>query len=86
MAALVQAGWAASRKQGSLFQRRFHRWMRRLGERKANIAIARSVLETVYAILRDGQPYREPDPRAMHETERGGIMPDACAGLGPTRS
>jgi len=74
MAALVQAGWAASRKQGSLFQRRFHRWMRRLGERKANIAIARSVLETVYAILRDGQPYREPDPRAMHETERAKLV------------
>jgi transposase len=74
MAALVQAGWAAARKRGSLFQRRFHRWMRRLGERKANIAIARSLLETVYVMLRDGVPYREPDPAAMHETEKAKLI------------
>jgi hypothetical protein len=74
LAALVQAGWAAARKKGSLFQRRFHRWMRRLGERKANIAVARSVLETVYALLRDGLPYQEPDPQAMHETEKAKLV------------
>jgi transposase len=70
MAALVQAGWAAARKRDSSFQRKFHRWMKRLGERKANVAIARSLLETIYVMLRDGVPYQEPDPRAMHETEK----------------
>ena len=74
LAALVQAGWAAARKQGSLFQRRFHRWMRRLGERKANIAVARSVLETAYAVLRDAMPYQEPDPQSMHETEKAKLV------------
>lgn len=72
--ALVQAGWAAARKQGSQFQRRFHRWMRRLGERKANIAIARSLLETIYVMLRDGVPYREPEPGYMHQTEKAKLV------------
>ena len=48
--------------------------MRRLGERKANIAIARSLLETVYVMLRDGLPYREPDPNAMHEVEKAKLV------------
>lgn len=74
LAALVQAGWAAARKNGSLFQRRFQRWMRRLGERKANIAVARSVLETVYALLRDGVPYQEPDSQAIHATEKAKLI------------
>jgi transposase len=34
LAALVQAAWAAARKQDSIFQRKFHRWMRHLGEAK----------------------------------------------------
>jgi hypothetical protein len=48
--------------------------MRRLGERKANIAVARSVLETVYAVLRDAMPYEEPDLQAMHETEKAKLV------------
>lgn len=74
MAALLQAGWAAARKRGSAFQRRFHRWVKRLGERKANVAIAHSLLETIYVLLRDGLPYQEPDPRAMHETEKAKLV------------
>jgi transposase len=74
MAALVQAGWAAARKRDSLFQRKFHRWMRRLGEAKANVAIARSLLELIYAMLRDGQPYQEPDPQQMHAVEKAKLV------------
>jgi transposase len=74
MAALVQAGWAAARKRGSAFERKFHRWMKRLGERKANVAIARSLLETIYVMLRDGVAYQEPDPLALHETEKAKLV------------
>jgi transposase len=69
-AALVQAGWAAARKRDSIFQRKFHRWVGKLGKKRANVAIARSLLRVVYTILRDGQPYQEPDLGRIHELER----------------
>lgn len=74
LAALVQAGWAAARTKDSIFQRKFHRWMGRLGKAKANIAIAHSVLELVYAMLRDNRPYQEPDPGVMHVTEKAKLV------------
>jgi transposase len=74
LAALVQAGWAAARKKGSVFERKFHRWMRRLGEAKANIAIAHSLLELVYAMLKTGRPYQEPDPGEMHALEKAKLV------------
>jgi transposase len=58
LAALVQGAWAAARKQDSIFQRKFHRWMRRLGEAKANVALAHNLLEVIYAILKTGRPGR----------------------------
>jgi transposase len=70
LAALVQAGWAAAHTRDSVFQRKFHRWMRRLGEAKANIAIAHSVLKLVYAVLKTGRPYQEPDPGQMLAMEK----------------
>jgi hypothetical protein len=70
LAALVQAAWAAARKRDSIFQRKFHRWMRRLGEAKANVALAHSMLELIYAILKRRRPYQEPDPQQMHALEK----------------
>jgi transposase len=69
LSALVEAGWAAARQKGSVFERKSHRWLR-LGKKKGNIAIGHSLLRIIHAILRDGQPYREPDPAIMHELER----------------
>jgi hypothetical protein len=74
LAALVQAGWAAARTKDSMFQRKFHRWMRKLGEAKANIAIAHSLLATIYVILKTGRPYQEPEPGAMHALERAKLV------------
>lgn len=74
LAALVQAGWAAARTKDSIFQRKFHRWMGRLGKAKANVAIAHSLLELVYAILKENRPYQEPDPGVMHATEKAKLV------------
>jgi transposase len=70
LAALVQAGWAAGQKRDSIFQRRFHRWRGKLGEAKANLAIAHSLLRLIYVLLKERRAYREPDPSAMHQLER----------------
>lgn len=74
LATLAEAGWAAARKSGSLFQQKFHRWMKRLGKNKANVAIARSLLTVVYAILKEGRPYQAPDPKQMHRLERAKLI------------
>jgi transposase len=74
LATLVQAGWAAARKRDSMLQRKFHRWVRRLGEAKASIAIAHSLLELVYALLSERRAYREPDPKQMHELEKAKLV------------
>jgi transposase len=74
LAALVQAGWAAARKNNSLFQRKFHRWMNKLGEAKANIAIAHSLLETIYAMLKSNVPYQEREPEQLPEMEKAKLV------------
>ena len=74
MATLVQAGWAAARERDSIFQRKFHRWMGKLGEPKANVAIARNLLAVAYAMLKERRPYREPDPEQMHELEKAKLV------------
>ena len=48
--------------------------MSRLGEAKANVALAHSLLTLVYAMLKEGRPYREPDPGQMHELERAKLV------------
>jgi transposase len=83
---LVEAGWAAARKRDSIFQRKFHRWQRRLGEGKANIAMARSLLELVYVILKERRPYQEPDPEQMHELEKAKLVHHHAKRLRQTRS
>lgn len=70
LAALVQASWGAVRKTDSILQRKFHRWRKKMGEKKANIASARNLLELVYVLLKEKRPFVEPDPHQLHEKER----------------
>ncbi len=74
LAALVEAGWGAARKSGSMFQRKFHRWVKKLGKKKTNVAIARSLLTVVYVMLKEDRPYEEPDPQQMHEREKAKLI------------
>jgi transposase len=74
LSALVEAGWAAARKRDSLFQRKFHRWVRRLGEAKTNVAMAHSLLEVAYVLLKEKRPCQEPDPQQRHEREKAKLV------------
>src|SRR6185437_2046583 len=74
LAALIQAAWAAARKNHSSFQRKFRRWINRLGEAKANVAIAHSLLETIHAILKTRLPYQEREPAQLHEKEKAKLV------------
>ena len=74
LAALAEAGWGAARKRDSIFQRKFYRWMNKLGKKKTNIAIGRSLLTVIYAVLKEELPYEEPDPEQMHELEKAKLV------------
>ena len=48
--------------------------MRKLSENEANVALAHSLLQLVYAILKEGRAYQEPDPAQMHELEKAKLI------------
>jgi transposase len=61
-AALTQAALGATRKKQCAFGTRYRRVMRHRGHKKAVIAVAHSLLRTIYYVLALGTPYREPGP------------------------
>lgn len=58
-AALVQAAWAATKKKDSYFRAKFGRLVPRLGKKKAILAVAHSILEVIWAVLKYDLPYKD---------------------------
>jgi transposase len=56
---LVQAAWAAARTKKSYFRALFHRLKARRGTMKAIVAVAASMLRTIYYMLTRGQQYAD---------------------------
>jgi transposase len=56
---LIQAGAAASRKNGSALQARYRRVKRHRGQKKAVVATGHQILEIAYYVMRDGVTYQE---------------------------
>jgi transposase len=69
--ALTEAGWAAAHTNGSIFQRKFHRWVKKMGKQKTDVAIAHSLLRVVYVVLKENRPYQTPDPKQMQRDGEG---------------
>src|SRR3954452_2775954 len=59
---LVQCAWAAANKKTSSFEAQFLRLKGRRGPKKAAVAVAASILTTVYHMLRDGTCYQDLGP------------------------
>jgi transposase len=57
--ALVQAATCASRKKGSYFKERFWRLKARRGWKRAAMAVAHSILNAIYELLREPQEFRD---------------------------
>ena len=70
LAALVEASWGAVHTRGSVFERKYRKWMVKLGKKRATIAIGRCLLRTMYAVLKEGKPYQEPNTSEIQELER----------------
>ena len=56
---LVQCAWAATRNKNNYLRAQFVRLRARRGSKKAIIAVAASILTTVYYLLRNQVPYRD---------------------------
>jgi transposase len=70
-AILVEAAEAASMKSGSYLQAQFSRLARRLGRKKAIIALARRILEVIYHMLKTpGGLFEEKGAHFMHEERK----------------
>jgi len=70
VARLVEAAWGATRQKGSAAQRKFHRWLRKLGKKKAAIAICHHQLQVVWSVLQQDRPFVEADPTVLQTMER----------------
>lgn len=56
---LVQVAWAASHTKKTIFGATYQRWAKRLGKKKALIAVARKILELAYYLLKSKSDYIE---------------------------
>jgi len=56
---LVQVAWAASHTKETVFSACYHRWAKRLGRKKALVALAHKILVVIYHLLKDRTGYRE---------------------------
>ena len=55
----MEASWAATRTKGTFYKARYHRLAARRGKKRAAVAVAHSILKSVYHVLKDDVPYRE---------------------------
>jgi len=58
-AALVQAAWAASHQKGTYLAAQYHRLVKRMGKKKALVAVGHSILVIVYHVLNNRTSYEE---------------------------
>jgi transposase len=58
-AALVQAAWAASHQKGTYLAAQYKRLVKRMGKKKALVAVGHSILVMVYHVLQNRVGYQE---------------------------
>jgi transposase len=56
---LVEAAWAAARSKETFLASQYHRLARRIGGKRAAVAVAHSILVIAYHVVKDEQPYQE---------------------------
>lgn len=56
---LVQSAWAASHTKETFLARAYRTWAKRMGQKKALVALGHKMLTLIYAMLKDGNDYVE---------------------------
>jgi len=90
-AALTEAAWAASRTKGSAYHAIYNNLAKRIGRKKALVAVAHRMLIDIYYVLKTGEPYQDvgakvADERAIQRRERSMIRSLEKAGYSVTRA
>ena len=57
----MQVAWAASHTKGTWLAQRYRGWAKRLGRKKALLALGQKMLVMIYEMLKGGEDYRERD-------------------------
>ncbi len=69
--AMVEAAWAASHTKDTFLSALFRRFVRRMGKKKALVAVAHRILVIVYHVLAKRLPYKEvPVNPVRNDSER----------------
>lgn len=58
-ALLVQVAWSASHTKGTILAATYRRWAKRMGKKKALVALGHKILTLIYRLLKDGVDYSE---------------------------
>ena len=56
---MIEVAWAAVRTKGTYLKALYHRLARRRGKKRAIVAVARSLLVSIYHMLSKGEPYQD---------------------------
>ena len=56
---LVQVAWSASHTKGTIFSATYRTWAKRLGKKKALVALGHKILVVIYKLLKDQTNYRK---------------------------
>ena len=56
---MVQVAWAASHTKETIFSACYQRWAKRMGKKKALVALAHKILVVIWHLLRKGTDYQE---------------------------
>ena len=73
-ATLTESAWSASRKKDSEFQMAYQRWKPRLGHKRAIVAVAHMLAETIFYVLSTGEPYTGPGASPMPTAKTAGLI------------
>ena len=56
---LVQVAWAASHTKQTVLAATYHRWVKRMGKKRALVALGHKILVLIYELLKDRTTYQE---------------------------
>lgn len=68
---LVEAAWVASRVKGSFLAAKYQRLVKRMGKKKALVAVGHTILRIAYQLLKRQLPYQE---RPREDTDRQQVL------------
>ena len=83
---LVQVAWAAVHAKATIFRERYGRWSKRMGKKKALVAVGHRILSLIHLLLKNELDHQELTWCRRRPDDRKGIRKDRCKELGSTPS